>query len=80
MEINIEKIAEFKISDDFSLLYSETFDVWFIEDYSEDGAITTVLDESNGFLLEPDFEYKGVLITESMIQDCKDVLTSEEEK
>lgn len=72
--LEYESLVEFEITEDFSILYSHTADVWFIEDYSEDGKITFLEDLSEGIPMEEIFIYKDVEITEEQLEKYKEIV------
>lgn len=53
-----EYLIEFEINEDFSILYSKTNDIWFIEDYSEDCKITILEDLQEGIPMKEVFLIK----------------------
>lgn len=75
--IEYEDITEFELTEDFSVLYSHTADVWLIEDYSEDGKITLLEDLSLGISMEETFLYKDVEISLEQINNYKDIVNKE---
>lgn len=75
--IEHESLVEFEITEDFSILYSKTSEVWFIEDYSEDGKITILEDLKEGIPMEETFVYKGIELSSDLINNYKDIAKKE---
>lgn len=74
VSIEYEDLVEFEFHEDFSILYSHTNDIWFIEDYSEDGKITILEDLSEGIPMEETFLYKDVEITKDQLEKYKKII------
>lgn len=74
VSVEYEDLAEFEVHEDFSILYSHTYDIWFIEDYSEDGRITILEDLKEGIPMEETFVYRDQEITKEQLEKFKDVV------
>jgi len=77
--IEQENLTEFEMNDDFSILYSQTKDIWFIEDYSKDGRITILEDPSNGLSMEDIFLYEDFEITKDRLDSFKELVSKRTE-
>lgn len=72
-----ETLSEFEIDEDFSLFFSHTSKVWFIEDFEEDGKITILIDKENQIFLEKVFMYKGKEISNDLINSYQKIVDLE---
>lgn len=73
IQITQENLFEFEIDENFSVFYSKTNDVWFVEDYEDDGLILILKDTKNGIEFS-DIEYKGTMISEELIKKYEKIV------
>jgi len=74
VSVEYEELVEFELDEDYSILYSRTKNIWFIEDYSEDGRITILEDLKENILMKETFFYKDKEITIEELNEYKDIV------
>jgi hypothetical protein len=74
--IDKESFSEFVMTDDFSIIHAKRTDMWFIEDYEEEGMIT-ILFEKGEFITPDDFEYRDIPISHNLIKKFMDITNKE---